>query len=45
MEITSVILQGVERPKERGLKSLRTARKLEEGMVGATFTFNMDDYL
>ncbi|KMZ73097.1 Xaa-Pro dipeptidase [Zostera marina] len=25
--------EGVERPKERGLKSLRTARKLEEGMV------------
>lgn len=25
--------EGLERPKERGLKNLRTARKLEEGMV------------
>lgn len=30
-------LQGVERPKERGLKSLRTARELQQGMVSLCF--------
>ena len=31
------ILQGLERPKEPGLKSLRTVRELQEGMVSYDF--------
>lgn len=36
--ILTAYLQGLERPKEPGLSSLRTARKLLEGMVSADST-------